>query len=122
MSAYRPTPAAGDWKMGILADGLAAVHAATGDARIRQWLIAYADILVAERGRFADPRYALPLGYLAALTGDARYRNAALAVARTMKISDWGKPLAAMGRTGFRLLAPLAAPTHESIPTPTRKH
>jgi hypothetical protein len=107
---YRPTPAAGDWKMGILADGLAAVHALTNDARLRDWLLAYADAFVAERGRFPDPRYALPLGYVAALTGDARYARAALAVAATMKIGEWGKPLADLGRTGFRLLAPLAMP------------
>ena len=51
MAAFRPTPASGDWKMGILADGLAAVDAATGDQRIRRWLVAYAEALLAEPGR-----------------------------------------------------------------------
>src|SRR5437016_4422791 len=104
---FRPTPAAGDWKMGILADGVAAVYGADGDARLRRWLVAYADALLASPGRFADPRFAAPLGQLYALTGDARYKQAALATARGMNISDQGKQLAANGRTGFRILAPL---------------
>jgi hypothetical protein len=107
MAAFQPTPAAGDWKMGILADGLAAVHAVTDERALRDWLVRYTDALVAEPARFADPRYALPLGYVAALTGDARYEARALAVVRTMKIGGWGKPLAANGRAGFRILAPL---------------
>jgi hypothetical protein len=102
-----PTPAAGDWKMGILADGLAAVHAATGDDGLRRWLVAYADAIVAEPARFPDPRFALPLGYLAATTGEARYAATALATARQLRVGNWGKMLAAMGRTGFRLLSPL---------------
>jgi len=108
---FRPTPAAGDWKMGILADGVAAVYGADGDARLRRWLVAYADALLASPGRFADPRFALPLGQLYALTGDARYEHAALAVVRDMNIGDQGKQLAANGRTGFRILAPLAERT-----------
>ncbi len=108
MDAFRPTPAAGDWKMGILADGLADAHAATGDDRIRHWLVDYAEALLAAPGRYPDPRYALPLGYLTALTGDVRYATRARAVADGLKLGAWGKPLAAMGRTGFRLLAPLA--------------
>jgi hypothetical protein len=104
---FRPTPAAADWTMGILADGVAAVHAASGDDRLRRWLVAYADALVAEPSRFPDARFALPLGYLAALTGDARYEQTALATVREMKIGEWGKALAIAGRTGFRLLAPL---------------
>jgi hypothetical protein len=107
MAAFEPTPAAGDWKMGILADGLAAVHAATDDRALRDWLVRYSDVLVAEPARFVDPRYALPLGYVAALTGDARQQARALAVVRTMKVGEWGKPLAATGRTGFRILAGL---------------
>jgi len=108
LTAFPPTPAAGDWKMGILADGLAAVHADTGDERLRRWLVAYADALVAEPGRYPDPRYSLPLGYLAALTHEPRYTTRALATVRGLKLGEWGKPLAAMGRTGFRLLGPLA--------------
>jgi hypothetical protein len=107
-TSFRPTPAAGDWKMGILADGMAAVHAATGDDRLKRWLVDYADALLAAPTGFTDPRYALPLGYLAALTGDERYEARARAVVRGLRIGEWGKPLAAMGRIGFRLLGPLA--------------
>ena len=111
LRAYKPSPAAGDWKMGILADGLAAVHADTGDDRIRRWLVTYADTLLASPGRWSDARYALPLGYLAVATGDRRYETAALTVVSRLAIPGWGKPLAVAGRTGFRLLAPLAAAT-----------
>lgn len=111
LKAYRPSPASADWKMGILADGLAAVHAASGDDRIRRWLVAYADALLENPRRWPDPRYSLPLGYLAAVTGDPRYRTAALAVASRLTIPGLGKQLAIAGRTGFRLLAPLAAAT-----------
>jgi hypothetical protein len=107
MAVYRPTPAAGDWKMGILADGLARVDAATGDERLRRWLVSYADALVAEPERWSDARYALPLGYLAGATRSERYAAEARRRVRTLRIGEWGKPLAAMGRTGFRLLAPL---------------
>src|SRR5262245_18664256 len=116
LAKFPPTPSAGDWKMGILADGLAAVHAAMPEDRTRRWLIGYADAFVAAPGRWPDPRFALPLGYLAVLTGDRRYESAALAAARGMKIGDWGKPLAAMGRTGFRLLGPLAARAERATP------
>jgi hypothetical protein len=109
MKTYRPTPAAGDWKMGILADGLAVVHAATGDESIQSWLVAYTDTLLAGGSRWADPRFALPVGYMAALTGDLRYERAALRTVHDMKIGDWGKTLASTGRVGFRVLGPLAA-------------
>jgi hypothetical protein len=97
--------------MGILADGIAAVHAATDDRALREWLVAYADALVAEPERWSDARYALPLGYVAALTGDQRHAARARAVVRSMKIGEWGKPLAAVGRAGFRILAPLGRET-----------
>jgi hypothetical protein len=93
--------------MGILADGVAAVYGADGDARLRRWLVDYADALLASPDRFADPRFALPLGQLYASTGDQRYARAALATVRDMPISDQGKQLAANARTGFRILAGL---------------
>jgi hypothetical protein len=117
LARYPPTPAAGDWKMGILADGLAHVHAATRDARLERWLLDYAQALLAEPSRYADPRYALPLGYLAATTGQPPYAAEARRVVRVLRIGEWGKPLAAKGRTGFRLLAPLAGlPAPEPAP------
>ena len=101
--------------MGILADGLAAVHGPTGDDRIRRWLATYADTLLGSPGRWPDARYSLPLGYLAVATGDRRYEAAALSVAGRLTIPAWGKPLAVAGRTGFRLLAPLAAATRAPV-------
>ena len=37
MRAHPPTASA-QWKLGILADALAYMHAATGDAKIKEWL------------------------------------------------------------------------------------
>jgi len=129
VEVHQPTPAFGDWKMGILADGIAMVHAATGEARLRDWLVRYADALVVDPAKFDDPRYALPLGYLARLTGNARYREVGLETVDHMPIGDWGKTLAISGRTAFRILAPLAgapagatrapaAPPRPSAPAP----
>jgi hypothetical protein len=115
VAVHEPTPAAGDWKMGILADGLAAVHAVTGEARLREWLVRYADALTAAPDRFADPRYALPLGYLARLERRPRYREVGLATVAHMPIGDWGKTLAISGRTAFRILGALGP-----SPTPDR--
>ena len=123
IAVHQPTPAAGDWKMGILADGIASVHAITGEPRLRDWLVRYADAFVAEVARFADPRYALPLGYLAHLTGSPRYRDDALATVDHMPFGDWGKTLAISGRTAFRILGaltPTANTAAGAIATPVR--
>jgi hypothetical protein len=109
IGAFPPTPAAADWKIGILADGLAYVEAVAPDAKRAEWLQRYADAYVAEPERWTDARYALPLAWLGAQRKDARYEDAALAVAATLDVGDWGKTLALNGRTGFRLLGPLAA-------------
>ncbi len=116
VTAWEPTPAAADWKIGILADGLSYVHALTGAAPLRDWLVRYADALVAEAQRFQDARYALPLGYLAGVTGNAAYRTTALDVAKGIDVGDWGKQLALEGRSGFRLLGPLAAQQQDATP------
>ncbi len=111
VSVHEATPAAGDWKMGILADGIAAVYAITREERLRDWLVRYADALVADPQHFPDPRYALAIGSLAQLTGNARYRDVALATVDELPIGDWGKSLAISGRTAFRILAPLGSST-----------
>ena len=128
VAAHEPTPAAGDWKMGILADGIAGVHAITHEERLRDWLVRYGDAYAAERARWEDPRYVLPLGYLATLTGSARYREGGLATVDEMPIGDWGKTLAISGRIAFRVLAGFtpgpvatrgrAAPPPASAPAP----
>jgi len=122
MRLHRATPEAGDWKMGILADGLAAVDAAAPDPATRRWLVDYANAWLADPLRWKDARYALPLGYLARATGEPRYAAAAVRVASTMRIGAWGKPFAIAGRTGFRLLAGLPpgtpAPPPAAAPRP----
>lgn len=118
VGAFPPTPAAADWKIGILADGLAYVEAVAPDAKRAEWLQRYADAYVAEPERWTDPRYALPLAWLGVRRKDARYEEAALAVAETLEVGDWGKTLALNGRTGFRLLGPLAAAGVKPRPAP----
>lgn len=118
VTTHDATPAAGDWKMGILADGVATVHAITGTDRLRDWLVHYADALVAEPRRFPDARYALPLGYLAHLTKTQRYRTAGAAVVDRLEIGDWGKTLAISGRVAFRILGAGAQTTAPAAATP----
>jgi hypothetical protein len=115
VAVHDATPAFGDWKMGILADGIAMTHALTGEPKLRDWLVKYSDAFCAEPTKYDDPRYALPLGYMAQLTGSTRYRDAGLAVVDAMPIGDWGKTLAISGRTAFRILGGLA-PAAEATP------
>jgi len=112
IDAFPPTPIGIDWKIGILADGVAAVHAVTGDSALRDWLVGYAAALVehAANPAVADARYALPMAYVAGLTGDARYRKIAHDTASALQVGGWGKALASDGRVGFRLLGGLATP------------
>jgi hypothetical protein len=118
MEAFPPTPLGVDWKVGILADGIAAVHAVTGATPLRDWLRRYAEALVANAAdpAVADARYALPLGYVARLTGDARQRELASATATRLDVGGWGKTLAADGRIGFRLLGALDATRGPAAP------
>lgn len=108
--ASPPRPSAGDWKMGILADGVSYAQAITGDQALRRWLLDYTEALLADQAEQVqhDPRFFLPVGQAALLTGDQRYVDTALRQAAELTIGRWGKPLAIAGRTGFRLLAPLA--------------
>jgi hypothetical protein len=94
--------------MGILAEGMAAVHRATGDAAVRAWLDDYGRQLLVPSPTPRDARLVAPAGYLAELTGDARFTELARATAADLSPGNWGKPLASMGRIGFTLLGPLA--------------
>jgi hypothetical protein len=115
MARFPPSDQGIDWKIGVLAEGLLDVHALTGDAEVEAWLRRYGGtLLAAPPDADRDPRPGIVLGYLAVLTGDDRYRRAALAPAAATELGTWGKPIAARGRVGFRLLAPpvgVAAPT-----------
>jgi hypothetical protein len=106
MARFPPDPALGDWKIGVLASGIAAVHRETGDGALGEWLVAYgARLLADERARDLDPRYLAVSGHLAAVTGDERYLGLATALATDMPLGTWGKTLAMHGRVGFELLA-----------------
>jgi hypothetical protein len=108
MARFPPSAEGIDWKIGVLAEGLLDVHALTGDAEVEAWLRQYgATLLAAPPNADRDPRPGIVLGYLAVLTGDDRYRRAALAQAAATELGTWGKPIAARGRVSFRLLAPL---------------
>jgi hypothetical protein len=112
---FPPDPNA-EWKMGVLAEGMAAAHRATGDAETASWLLAYGRQLLEPPSRPRDPRLTSPAGYLYALTGDRRYAELAERTASTLEVGNWGKPLAAMGRVGFALLAPLSRPRDALTP------
>jgi hypothetical protein len=123
MDAFPPTPLGVDWKVGILADGIAAVHAVTSAPALREWLVRYAEAMVANAASpaVADARYAQALGYVSGLTGDARQRELALTTAKNLEIGGWGKTLAADGRVGFRLLGALAPEARRDPAAPRRE-
>jgi len=114
---FPPNPNA-EWKMGILAEGMAAVHRATGDAAVRAWLDEYGRQLLIPPPSPRDPRLIAPAGYLAELTGDPRFTELARTTARQLAPGNWGKPLASVGRVGFALLGPLARAKPAATPAP----
>ena len=98
--AVPPTPALGDWKMGILADGLIASRMrVTPDAgRSRDWLVQYADALLRRRRRRSPIRATpLPLGYWRSSTGDDALSRRRPRSPTALPIGDWGKTLAIVG-------------------------
>jgi hypothetical protein len=105
-AAFPPDPNA-EWKTGVLAEGMAAAHRATGDASVRAWLDEYGRRLLEPPPAPRDPRLVSPAGYLYGITGDERYATLARDTAAALELGTWGKVLASMGRVGFGLLAPL---------------
>jgi hypothetical protein len=106
-TTFPPDPNA-EWKTGILAEGMMAVHRTMDDAVARGWLEEYGRRLLVPSDRPRDPRLVVPAGYLAALTGDPRLAVLARDTAASLAPGNWGKPLASVGRIGFALLGPLA--------------
>ena len=102
MAAASPTDLS-HWKVGILADALAATHAATHDPAIERWLRAYAAAVVAKPDR--DQRFYPAVAYVARLARDAELAHAARAAVEHAQFGNWAKPFTITGRTGFRILA-----------------
>jgi len=100
-----PADAPGDWKRGILAEGLAYVHSITGEPTILVWLQTYAKAIVESRP--ADSRYYPAVAYVGGITASESWRRVARDKAADLQLGRWGKPMTIGGRTGFALLAPL---------------
>lgn len=103
MAAYPPT-SGGDFGVGTLADALAYVHAHTGDAAVREWLVGHAAAVMSSPPG-ADARYFPAVAYVGRISSDPRYQQAAAAAAARQIFGEWGKPFTLAGRTGFRILS-----------------
>jgi hypothetical protein len=108
--AAHPAGETENWKLGILANGLAYTHSATKDPEIKVWLDTFAKA-VGRRKVPLDARFYPAVAYVAALEGDATLRQIALAKAKKLNLGSWGKPLSINGRIGFRIYSLLAPPT-----------
>ncbi|MGD0946522.1 MAG: hypothetical protein ABSA52_03750 [Candidatus Binatia bacterium] len=98
-----------DWKLGILAEGLAYTHSLTHDGAIRDWLSRYA--AANSRRTAIDPRFLPAVAYVARIQNRSEYARSASAGLAGLKFGNWGKPFTIAGRIGFSLLslAPQAA-------------
>jgi hypothetical protein len=108
MRAYAPRRIT-DWRMGILAEGLAYTHAMVGDASIERWLTRYAAAVHARR-ETADPRLLPAWAYVGRISGRSEYTRGARAAAHRLALdsSSSGKAFTIAGRTGFALLSAAA--------------
>ncbi len=100
MAAHVPRGKLG-WKLGVLADALAATHSYTGDEAIRLWLSAYAERVVGEN--LEDARFMPALAYAGVLSGNEKWIGRALARVGALSVGKWGKPFTLNGRTGLRV-------------------
>lgn len=103
-----PADGAGDWKRGILAEGLAYTHSVTEDPAILMWLKAYAGRIAEVQP--ADARWYPALAYTASVVGNAEWRRLAAAKVAQLQFGRWGKPMTIAGRIGFAILALPAQP------------
>lgn len=113
-----------DWKLGILAEGLAYTHRHTQDDATRSWLQTYAKaVLEASARSTTDARLWPAVAYVAGQSRDPKAARAALGVVGRLDFGSWAKPFTIAGRVGFAILANLGdlakeAPPPESPPTP----
>jgi hypothetical protein len=101
-----PSERVENWKAGILAEALTYSHALSRDTKIADWLTSYARAVVGRE--ITDARMYPAVAYVAALTGDAKLRAAALARADALEIGGWGKPFTLNSRIAFRIYSLLA--------------
>ena len=97
-----PATGSNQWKLGILADGLAYTHAATGDPAIKAWLEQYAAAVMQRKAR-EDARAFPAVAYVAALNRDPGMVAAARQRVEQLDLDGWGKPFTVNGRIGFRI-------------------
>jgi len=100
---------AADWKMGILAEGIAYTDSISGDPEMRAWLLRYAGAVRA-RGDAIDPRYLPAVAYVGRLVHQPESTRAATAAAGRLKFGNWAKPFTIAGRLGFSLLSQALQP------------
>ncbi len=116
MAAYPPTKIK-DWKMGILAEGLAYTYSLTGDVVIQDWLSRYASAVNAQ-GAGVDPRFLPAVAYVARLENRPEYARTASTGSARLKFGNWAKPFTIAGRLGFALLSTTAPAAPMPAPRP----
>lgn len=95
-----------EWKLGILAEGLAYVHSRDQDPAIWQWLNEYAEA-VWKAGLGGDARLWPAVAYVAVTKGRPDMIEGAQSVVRSLKFGNWAKPFTIAARVGFSVLSQL---------------
>jgi len=110
MEAYAPQKVT-DWRLGVLAEGLAYLHSLSQDTSIEGWLVRYA-AAVQGRREAADPRLLPAWAYVGRLSGRGQSLRDAYAAAGRLPFDGArsGKTFTIAGRTGFALLSAASAP------------
>ena len=100
--ALHPPEAVGEWKMGILAEGVAYAHSVADETAMRDWLTRYATAVLGS-GR-TDARYFPAVAYIGRVASRPAFVHAATAAATRLKFGNWLKPFSIAGRAGFAVL------------------
>ncbi|MFI5396860.1 MAG: beta-L-arabinofuranosidase domain-containing protein [Candidatus Binatia bacterium] len=116
MAAHAPDKIK-DWKVGILAEGLAYTHSVTQDPAIWQWLARYAAAVGVHQAS-ADPRFLPALAYVGRVESRMEYTRGATAGLSRLKFGNWGKPFTIAGRLGFALASQVRSSAPVGSPAP----
>jgi hypothetical protein len=109
MAAYAPGKVK-DWRLGVLAEGLAYTHSVTQDAAMRRWLERYGSAVNARQAT-VDSRLLPAWAYVGRVTSRPDdVRDASVALSHR-QFGSWGKPFTIRGWVGFAVLAPKAPGT-----------